>query len=58
MCSLQIKVWVPCVIRGGKLQYITKNISKHINFFVYKLYVTQENRNDIYILAFKYIRYQ
>ena len=49
MCSLQIKVWVPCVIRGEKLQNITKKYTKIYHFFVYKLYVTQENRNDIYI---------
>ena len=49
MCSLQIKVWAPCVIRGAKLQYITKKYTKIYQFFVYKLYVKQQNRNNIYI---------
>ena len=49
MCSLQIKVWAPCVIREAKLQYITKKYTKIYQFFVYKLYVKQQNRNNIYI---------
>ena len=49
MCSLQIKVWAPCVIRVEKLQYITKKYTKIYQFFIYELYVTQENRNNIYI---------
>ena len=50
MCSLQKKsVGSLCNKRGKTAIYYKKYIPKYINFFVYKLYVTQENRNDIYI---------
>ena len=58
MCSLQKKVWVPCVIRGEKLQYITKIYTEIYQFFLSTNCMSHKKIAMMYILAFKYIRYQ
>ena len=50
MCSLQIKSVGSLCDKREKTAIYYKKLYQNISiFFVYKLYVTQENRNNIYI---------